>query len=829
MMKRVLLLTLLFCCVLFCAPAHAELAQPQTPSWQAGSAATAVWEAVEGADYYLVTVHVYCDGVELGTMQTGTAATELDVQQEIHNIAGTEYDHVEVCFSVTAQYTDPEGNVSNGPASVLSDKWAYSLLLNLLPPQDITLSDDGTVRWKLMRDDGYYQIHIYLGVNSGGYQLQESVFAYQGEFSENDGFGSFSIAENIQRLIDGGSETRHVAVSMQTYVDTHGTIHSSPNTFLSNGIEWIDPGWIQPQAPDRVTLSDEGICAWTHVENADAYELEVWLSSGENGYDYQRQLRLTEQDYSVADGVAVYDLAGILPALRAEYEPDVISSQYFVHAIVKTICVYDQQDYISEGRDKEGTYQWITPDALQLQQPQNIALSQEGILSWDQVTDAQSYKIAVHWGAYPDMFILHRDLQFDEEELTADGDRRAVDLSSLIESVHAANQDSLGDVYYVCVSMRSCATVEEQNFQSLQTDLTGTTEFRVKKPVETLTLSPAAPVLYLGNSLYLGKTITPADAYYTHIDWSSANSGIATVDTNGCMTGVAPGTTEITAAIGDASCTVPVTVYTISSNIEDDDDKEAVTDNAGSIIDDIVNGDDPDIGSTDIPQEDLDEVRDQVQEGIWRGDTFFTDMKWYEETFAKYKNNWGQIQKAARELNAQFAGAYNIVVEMYHKDQDGADHRIGCIEELENEISFAFDLPTGMNEIKNGYARKYVLVRVHRNEMEPIEVAVEDGRYSAKSDCFSDFILLYVDELLPPVDLTGLHTLTLPDSLQVLEQEALSGVDAEVIVIPLSCTTIGSRAFANCPKLKYIVFSPDSETVAAEDAYEDCSAEILYQ
>ena len=210
--------------------------------------------------------------------------------------------------------------------------------------------------------------------------------------------------------------------------------------------------------------------------------------------------------------------------------------------------------------------------------------------------------------------------------------------------------------------------------------------------------------------------------------------------------GIAEGKANVTAAIEDVSCTVPVTVYTISSNIEDEDDKNHVTDSAGDIIDDIVNNENPDLSDTDIPEEDLGNIRDEIQEGLERGDEFFTDMKWYEEHFVKYKNNWGQIQKAARELNAQFAGAYNIEVEMYHKKDDGATHKIGCIEEFENEITFAFDLPTGMSEIQSGYARKYVLVRIHRNEIEAIDMEVKNGKVTAESNGFSDFILLYVDE-----------------------------------------------------------------------------------
>ena len=347
--------------------------------------------------------------------------------------------------------------------------------------------------------------------------------------------------------------------------------------------------------------------------------------------------------------------------------------------------------------------------------------------------------------------------------------------------------------------------------------------------VESLTLSPAEPVLYVGNSFYLGKTITPEDGYYTTIDWSSSDTGVVTVDTAGLITGTAAGTANVTAAIDDVTCTVPVKVYTISSNIGNEADKDHVTDSAGDIIDDIVNNDDPDLGNTDIPEEDLGDIRDEVHEGIWRGDAFFADMKWYEETFAKYKNNWGQIQKAARQLNAQFAGAYNIEVEMYHKGHDGADHRIGCIEEFENEITFAFDLPTGMSEIQSGYARKYVLVRVHRGEIETIDADVTDGKCTARSDCFSDFILLYVDEPIDPVDLSGLSTLELPDSLTEIGAEAFTGVAAEVVIIPASCTSIGSRAFADCKNLKYIVLPLGADITPANDAFEGCTAITLYR
>ena len=270
--------------------------------------------------------------------------------------------------------------------------------------------------------------------------------------------------------------------------------------------------------------------------------------------------------------------------------------------------------------------------------------------------------------------------------------------------------------------------------------------------VESITLSPAAPIICQGNSYYLGKTITPLDAYYENIEWSSDDESIVTVDENGLITGISPGTANVTATIGEVSATVPVTVYAITSNVADPDDNAEVIDAAGDIIDDIINNDNPDISNTDIDPEDLDEIRDDIVDGIENGDAFYTDIVAIQQYFDLYKKNWGQIQRAARDLNAQFAGAYNIEVEMYHRNSNGNNQHIGNITELDNEITFTFDLPTGMSEQQSGTAKKYVLVRIHRNsdgtmDYSPIDYTInEDGTFTASSDMYSDFVWCVVED-----------------------------------------------------------------------------------
>lgn len=62
------------------------------------------------------------------------------------------------------------------------------------------------------------------------------------------------------------------------------------------------------------------------------------------------------------------------------------------------------------------------------------------------------------------------------------------------------------------------------------------------------------------------------------------------------------------------------------------------------------------------------------------------------------------------------------------------------------------------------------------------------------------------------------NVLELPTGLKAIEEEAFAGISARTVVIPDGCTSIGSRAFADCGSLKYVVI-PDSVTSIAENAF----------
>ena len=79
------------------------------------------------------------------------------------------------------------------------------------------------------------------------------------------------------------------------------------------------------------------------------------------------------------------------------------------------------------------------------------------------------------------------------------------------------------------------------------------------KPATSVTLNKDATTIYTGADETLVATVLPADTTDT-LSWTSSNPAVATVDTNGKVTAVAPGTATITATAGSQSDSCVVTV-----------------------------------------------------------------------------------------------------------------------------------------------------------------------------------------------------------------------------------------------------------------------------
>ena len=85
----------------------------------------------------------------------------------------------------------------------------------------------------------------------------------------------------------------------------------------------------------------------------------------------------------------------------------------------------------------------------------------------------------------------------------------------------------------------------------------------VKTDVSSITLSSTSKTLETGDTVTLTATVSPSDATYPTVIWTSSDTSVATVDDSGKITAVAEGAATITAeADGEYDvCTVTVTDY----------------------------------------------------------------------------------------------------------------------------------------------------------------------------------------------------------------------------------------------------------------------------
>jgi uncharacterized protein YjdB len=91
-----------------------------------------------------------------------------------------------------------------------------------------------------------------------------------------------------------------------------------------------------------------------------------------------------------------------------------------------------------------------------------------------------------------------------------------------------------------------------------------TCKITVKQPVTKITLSKSKVTLKKGKTVTLKKTVEPSSANTKTVTWKSSNKKVATVDKNGKVKAVGPGTATITCTATDgsgkkATCTVKVT------------------------------------------------------------------------------------------------------------------------------------------------------------------------------------------------------------------------------------------------------------------------------
>ena len=137
-------------------------------------------------------------------------------------------------------------------------------------------------------------------------------------------------------------------------------------------------------------------------------------------------------------------------------------------------------------------------------------------------------------------------------------DAEASELSAVV--VEAADSEEVDDSV---ATMPEDLAAMDSAFGVVPENLKAETKVTVTTNVEGITLDKTEGVLTVGNTVTVTATVTPDTATNAFVTWTSSNEAIATVDSEGKITAVAPGTATITATSDsnpDASAAYAVTV-----------------------------------------------------------------------------------------------------------------------------------------------------------------------------------------------------------------------------------------------------------------------------
>ena len=254
-MKRIhpylCLSVLLFAMV--CASVSAEPDAPLNAVWQAGTLATAVWDRVDGADYYEVLLHVWRDDECIGQTETGTCHTRIDVRQEINYLLKySETDVYGVSFSVRAVRHD-ESCVSAGAYSAESAVLPYinrGFKKAALPaPSNPLFTEKGIAAWDQVDHAECYNIQIWLDCDGTTYTFISGRYRAESGYREtvtvdiSDWIADAYAKKGLTGPITG------VRFSVYALILTPNPLYSSGKySELSDPCDWDDPVPVPPPA-----------------------------------------------------------------------------------------------------------------------------------------------------------------------------------------------------------------------------------------------------------------------------------------------------------------------------------------------------------------------------------------------------------------------------------------------------------------------------------------------------------------------------------------------------------------------------------------------------
>lgn len=195
--------------------------------------------------------------------------------------------------------------------------------------------------------------------------------------------------------------------------------------------------------------------------------------------------------------------------------------------------------------------------------------------------------------------------------------------------------------------------------------------------------------------------------------------------------GVKAGTTTVSVKLNDGtSKDIKVTVYNVTSDSETKKEESNVTDSIADIIDGKkVDGID-------------DTTKDNIIDAVKAGSVIKTEIE------TKEISDTDLTEEVKKEISDIIT---NGEVVLKHFDINfllkANNSVLGRLSILKTKVSISVDLPEDVEEVEEGYTRKYYVIRIHDGKAEKLDAELVDGKITFETDKFSNYTLTYVDTL----------------------------------------------------------------------------------